>query len=390
MKKWKLFLGIAALAALIMLPVTAVRAFDVKNGNNIIVESGETVNGNLYAAGTQVVVDGTVNGDVFCAGSTITVNGTVNGDVLCAGSSITVNGDVKGDVRAASSELSVNGNVGGGLTAFGSAINVNNGASIGSNVLAFGASMRADGPINGDLQFFGASLLLNNKVAGDVIFYGENRKNQKNGPAVTLRAGTIIGGNLSYYEGAEATVSDGASIGGETIIKEVKKHEPKSGKEMLKTFPIWFSIWSILGGLIIAMVLVFLFPKNTAAALEVMFKKPAASIGLGLVAVILTPIIIVLLLITVIGIPIGILALVLFIAMCGLVKVLTGIAVGALLAKWLKWKISLYWQAVIGIILAVLIFAIPFIGWVLGLIAFLWAFGGAVMYKRQVYKKLEG
>jgi len=390
MKKNKLFLTIIALTALAVMPITAVYAFDVKSGNNIIVEAGETVSGNLYVAGTQIVVDGEVNGDIFCAGSTITINGKINGDVLCAGSSITINGEVLGDVRGASSELSINGKVLGGLTSFGSAININDTASIGSNVLAFGATMRADGPINGDLQFFGASLLLNNKVAGDVSFYGKNQQKQNNKPAVTLRAGTTINGGLSYYEGVDALINDGASVFGETVVMEMKKHEPKSGKETLNFFPIWFSIWQILGGLVIAMFLVFLFPKYTGATLEVMFKKPATSIGLGLVAVILTPIVIVLLLITVIGIPLAFLSTTLFVAMCGIVKVLTGIAVGVLITKWLKWKIALYWQAVIGVILAVLVFSIPFIGWVLGIIAFFWAFGGAVMYKRQVYKKLEG
>jgi len=388
--KRKNFLIITALVVLLVIPVTTARAFDVKSGNNIIIEADETVKGNFYAAGAQIVVDGTVTGDVICAGSTITINGTVTGDVICAGSSITINGEVKGDVRSVSSELSINGQVGGGLTSFGSSINLNNDATIGSNVLAFGAAMRADGPINGDLQFFGASLLINNKITGDVNFYGQSQSEHNNNkPAITLRGGTVIGGDLYYYEGVETVINDGASISGETIVTKPKKYEPKSGKEILNLFPIWFSVWSIFAGLIIAIIFVSLFPKQTNTTLSMMLKKPVASIGWGLVWVMLTPIIIILLLITIIGIPLAIFFATLFIAMCMLAKVFAGIGVGAFLARWFEWKISLYWQTVVGIILAVLIFEIPFIGWFLGIIAFFWAFGGIIMHKREIYKKLE-
>jgi len=388
--KGKIVLSLATLAIFTMIPFTAARAFDVRSGNNVIVDANETVDGNLYAAGAQVVVDGKVNGDIFCAGSTVTINGEVEGDVLCAGSSITVNGKVLGDIRSASSELSLNGEVSGGLTSFGSAININHNASVGSNVLAFGATLRADGPIDGDLQFFGASLLLNNKVAGDVSFYGENRKTQKNGPAITMRADTDIAGNLSYYEGVSAEINDAAKIAGETTIMEMKKYEQKQSRQMFAMFPIWLLIWSVLSFLIIAMIFVSIFPKQTNAAIEVMLKKPSASIGWGMVAMIVIPVIIVILLFTVIGIPLAIFFAALFAAMCMLAKIIAGIAIGALLARWLKWKISLYWQAVLGIILSVLIFSVPVFGWLLGLIAFFWAFGGLILYKKEVYKKLEG
>lgn len=388
--RWKILCGVAALAVMLAVPAAVAHAFDVRSGNNIIVESGETIDGNLYAAGSQVVVDGTVEGDVFCAGSTVAINGTVNGDIFCAGSSLTVNGTVNGDVRAAASELSINGPITGGMTAFGSAININSAGSLGSNILAFGATLRADGPVGGDIQFFGASLLLNSGVDGDVIFYGTKQNTSGNEPAVTLRPKAAIGGNLSYYQGVEHSVSEGASIAGETIVMEHKAGGPKDAGKWLGMFSLWLLLWGLFGGLVMALAIVGFFPKQTRATLDVMLTRPGGSIGWGLVTVIVAPVIIILLMVTVIGIPLGILSAVLLVVMTMLAKVLSGIGVGALAAHWFKWKMSLYWQSVIGIILAVVIFSIPFIGWAIGCVAFLWAFGGVVLRKREMYKELEG
>jgi hypothetical protein len=389
--RWKLLAGVAALAVMLATPFAAAQAFGLRHGNNVIVEKTETISGNLYAAGSQIVVDGTVNGDLFCAGATVTVNGTVNGDIICAGSSITVNGAVTGDVRSASSELSVNGKVGGGMLSFGSALNVNSTASVGSNILAFGATLRADGPVGGDIQFFGASLLLNNKVGGDVTFYTEPARDKKSEPAMSLRPQANVSGNLSYYEGTDVNLSDGAAVSGETVVIQPKPYPAgaQSAKKFLAGFGLIWLLWGVIGGIIIGFVLVGFFPRQVRATLDTMLERPGASLGWGFVTAVVTPIVMVLLLITVVGIPLALLAGALFAAMCMLMKVLGAVGIGALLAHWFKWKLSLYWLVVIGVIVAAIIYIIPIIGWIVGVLAFFWAFGGAVLHKKAVYKQLE-
>ena len=391
--RWKFLAGVAALAVMLVTPFAAAQAFGLRHGSNVIVEKTETVSGNLYAAGSQIVVDGTVNGDLFCAGATVTVNGTVSGDVICAGSSVTINGVVSGDVRAAASELSVNGTVGGGMTVAGSAISINSAAAVGSNILAFGATLRADGPVGGDIQFFGASLAVNNEVKGDVIFYTQKQRSQKNAPAVSLRSGAAIVGNLSYYEGTEATIADGATVSGQTVVMEPKFNQgtaQQQAKGFFAAFGMIWLLWGVIGGIIIGLVLISFFPRQVRTTLDVMLERPGASLGWGFVAAVVTPVAILLLLITIVGIPLALLVGALFVAICMLMKVLGAIGIGALLARWFKWKLSLYWLVVIGIVVAAIIFIIPFVGWLVGILAFFWAFGGAVLHKRAVYKELEG
>ncbi|MDO8579111.1 MAG: hypothetical protein Q7R50_08055, partial [Dehalococcoidales bacterium] len=84
----KLFRGFSFLLALVVLiAVFAVpaMAFDARTGGTVTVPAGEVVNGDLYLAGSTLIVDGTVNGDIFGAGQSLTINGIVNGGVTFFG-----------------------------------------------------------------------------------------------------------------------------------------------------------------------------------------------------------------------------------------------------------------------------------------------------------------
>jgi hypothetical protein len=81
--------GPAALG--LVLPVSAFAA-EVRSGGTVTVGPDEVVNDDLYAFGTNVLVQGIVGGDVIAAGATVSVTGRVTGSVMAAGNSVTVNG----------------------------------------------------------------------------------------------------------------------------------------------------------------------------------------------------------------------------------------------------------------------------------------------------------
>ena len=101
---------------------------------------------------------------------------------------------------------------------------------------------------------------------------------------------------------------------------------------------------------------------------------------------VLTPIVIVLLLITLVGIPLAILVGLLFAVYLLLAKVIFGIALGRLINDKANWKLSLYWAATIGIVVADLIIFIPIIGWIVGVFALLWSFGALMLASKELVK----
>ena len=384
----KISLLFAAVVAVVMIPAAAF-AFEVKKGNNIYVGAEETIAGNLYTAGTNVIIDGKVSGDVFCAGQSVAINGEVAGDVFCAGSSIAINGKVGGSIRVAASELSIGGQVERSALAIASNINLSDSGKIGWNFLGGAANFTAYGPVGGDLQFGGASLVINNTVGGNVRFYGETTEKQQesNAPALTLLPKAIVNGSLTYSETASTDIKDGAQVKGETIKKapQFKKMENKAQKSFWP-FSVSFAIFGLLTTVILGLVLVRLNSDAVEAVTDNILERPWATLGWGLVLLILTPIVIILLLITLVGLPLAILTGLLFAIYLMLSKVVFGIALGRLINDKAKWKLSLYWAAVIGIVVTDLIIFIPVIGWIFGFFTLLWSFGALMIASKELIK----
>ncbi|PIT93642.1 hypothetical protein COU00_03390 [Candidatus Falkowbacteria bacterium CG10_big_fil_rev_8_21_14_0_10_43_11] len=371
-----------------MVPAAAF-AFEAKKGNNIYVGENETVAGNLYAAGVNVIIDGKVEGDVFCAGQSVTINGEVGGDVFCAGSSVAINGRVGGSIRVAASELSINGQVERSALAFASNINLSDSGKIGWNFFGGAANFTAYGPIGGDVQFGGASLVINNTVGGNVRFYGEVAEQQQksSAPALTLLPKAVVNGSLTYSQTASAEIKDGAQVKGKTIKKapQLKKVEHKT-KNAFWPFTVSFAIFGLLTTVILGLALVRLNSDAVEAVTDNILERPWATLGWGLVLLILTPIVIILLLITLVGLPLAGLAGLLFVIYLILAKVTFGIALGRLINDKAKWKLSLYWAATLGIVITDLIIFIPIIGWIFGFFTLLWSFGALMIASKNLIK----
>ena len=88
-------LGLLAL----MLFASPVAAAEFRTDETVRIGADETIDGDLFVAGTEIIIEGTVNGDVFAAGTTITIRGTVNGSVNAAGTRIEIEGPIERGVR---------------------------------------------------------------------------------------------------------------------------------------------------------------------------------------------------------------------------------------------------------------------------------------------------
>ena len=84
MSKIKFLFIIICFGLFLILPTT-VMAFVVKTGDSIYVAADEIVDGNFYAAGNSITIEGNIVGDVIgVAAQTINISGRVEGDVICA------------------------------------------------------------------------------------------------------------------------------------------------------------------------------------------------------------------------------------------------------------------------------------------------------------------
>ncbi|MFA6393512.1 MAG: EI24 domain-containing protein [Patescibacteria group bacterium] len=363
----------ASLLALFLVIPASVSAYETRKGNSVIVAKDEVINGNLYTAGANISIEGHIKGDVFCAGQTINIKGEVDGSVFCAGQNINLDGKVAGSARMAASTININGSIGQNANAFAAAVSAGDNSKIGWDMLIGAAGANLSGEIGNDLHGGGANISLNGKVGRNVNLALGDKKDS----SLTLGDKAIIGGGLTYRAAETAEISGQAKIAGETIRKEFTARTKSSGPAA-RAGMIIFSIFS---SLIIGLVLVSVFREKIIAITDLMLNKIAASIGIGFLALILAPFAFIILAITVIGIPLSLILLVLWIIALCLSKIITGIFLGRVLVEkyWAVKKESLIWPMIIGVTVTSLICFIPFIGWVLGLIAVLWALGGMVL-----------
>ncbi len=186
-------IGGLLLVLALLVPVAA-QAADVgeaggkfRTGDSVEIPAGETFSENLYAFAGTIEVNGTLDGDLVASGGSISIDGMVTGDVTVAGGQLTVNGEVGGDIRFAGGQLQVDGPVGG-------------------DVAVIGGSVDLDGDVGSDVLFGAGQVNIAGDVAGQI--YG--------GAGDYERTGTVVGPeDVTVDEGDEEppTVADRA-VGG--------------------------------------------------------------------------------------------------------------------------------------------------------------------------------
>ncbi len=384
-KKIIIFVSLFAL----LLPVM-VLAVTVKANSSVYLAKGDTIDGNLFAAGQTITIEGKVNGDIYCAGQSINISGEVTGDINCAGQSINITGPVGGSVRTAGNAISVTNKIGHNFMAAGATVMASANANVGWDMLVAGATAEVRGNVGKDFYGAVANATIASQIGGNVnlilsdkIKSGNQGININNDSGLTLAKTAKINGNLTYRSYNLATIESGAVVSGNTTHNLPKVSQAQRGFNILTWF--WFRLFSIFSALIIGLVLITLWREEIKKITDLMLSKIGSSIGWGVILMILTPILTVLLFITIIGLPLGFIVIGLWGIALMISKILVGIMVGrsVLNSLWTAQKDSLIWAMIIGIIITYLIYSIPFLGWVLALVAMWWGLGGLWQYFKK-------
>jgi cytoskeletal protein CcmA (bactofilin family) len=302
------FPGIAAalLAVVVALPSVG-HAFEIRRTEDgpVTVAADETINDTLLAMGQTVTIDGTINGDLLAFGQSVTVRGNVSGNVVTAAQSVTIEGTVGGTVLGAGEGVKLeNARVGRDFYGFGNGVEIASGTNVAGNAMGFGATIDVDGRVGIDLKGFG----------GNTVTVGGAVERNFDGAAntVTVESTARVGGNVTGHvaNAGDLKVESGALIGGATSEK-LGEREHRRDRNNYLTFDYYFGqVVRLAGMFVTGLLLLWLVPvlrevslPDAAAALR--------SFGIGLAAAVTLPVAAIIVCITVVGIPLGILTFVL-------------------------------------------------------------------------------
>ena len=360
------------------LPMTGFAAtFD--SGETVDLSTGSTLDDNYYAGGGMVAISDEVTGDVYVAGSLVTINSAVGGDVVAAGSVVNLYSDVAGDVRVGGSMVNIGGNITGEAIAGGSLVHVLPDAVIHGNLYAWGAAVIIDGTVKGSVETGGAAVTINGVVGGDVLAKAEEMK---------VGGSAQIAGMLTYTSPEEGEISEAATIGSvvyeEYVEGEMIIGEDLGLKEMFGAIFFTFLTIKLLALLLVAMIITLAFKKCAVHTSKETYKGFWSSLGIGVVAAIVAPIVILLLCLSLVGFYLAAIvasALVLiFTIAAALAPVIFGSLLHKLMTKSNTYKVT-WWSTLLGFFIMMLIMFIPVVGMLLIWLFILAVYGALLRMK---------
>jgi len=269
---------------------------------------------------------------------------------------------------------------------FGGKFVLEKGETLEGNLVVFGgtADLKSDSVVEGDVVIIGGKVDIKGTIEGETVVVGGS---------VDIHDSAIIEGNLTNVSGSIKTES-GAIIEGEileniqtlipfSIFEEFQdpsdEHSPiiipgdfHSRWDEMWMNPIWDFVrvvfWAFIWSLLAVLIVLF-FPKPIDRIADAAISQPIVSGGLGIVTVLIAPVLIVILIITICGIPVSILVSIILFTAWVLGMVALGLEVGERLARLINQDWALPVNASLGTFILSFVTnsigeIIPCVGWV--------------------------
>ena len=322
-----MIIGLALLA--VLLATSPGWAVESQSGDQVIIGPDEVVDDDLYATANEIVVEGTVRGDLVAFGRSVTVDGTVEGDLIGAGQSVEIGGEVDDDVRIAGQALLLNedASVGDDLIAAAYSLQNEPESNVGGTLWYAGYQALLAGTVGEDLAGAANALTLGGEIGGDADVDVDGEEGGAAPPAfvpvpqvpiptvepgLTLTDSALIGGNLTYQSSTEAQIDPGARIEGDVVREErpVEEEEEEAARSPL-TETVLDALGSLVALVLVGLLLVWIVPGWIRHRAYTVLDRPLASLGWGLLGLVAFPILgVVVLLVTILlAIVLGLLTL---------------------------------------------------------------------------------
>lgn len=372
MKRLSIFLTSALVIVLASFTVAAnAQLIHNQSEKTTYIASDKTIDDDLYITGNSVQIDGTVNGDVYAAAQNVTIRGTVTGDVFAAGQSVDIQGTVKGSVRAAGSSVRISrATIGGSVSLFGQVTNVDSDVSIGGGLNVIASTAAIEGAVGRGIT--GTASVL--KVGGPV---GKNVEVATD--SLSLEPKAAIAGDLRYQSGVDVQKQPGAVVSGSTKRTEAEKASEKNNTG-LKTVA---AAWTFLSMLILGLLILRFAPTASTGTAGIVLARPIIGGVVGLTALIVAPVVSIMLLFTVIGIPLGLMLGAAYLAGLYLAQIPVALAVGELFYRGQPKRPNRYILLTLGLLILILISVLPIVGALVQFFAVMIGFGSFFLYAQM-------
>jgi len=422
--------GIALLA--ICLAVPTARAFEGRGGDVIVIKADEVIDDDLYVGASEFTLDGTVKGDLVVGGGTIEINGTVEGDLIAVGQSVVINGTVEDDARIAGYALLVGGQVTDDLLAAGFSLENESGSNVGGDLLFGGYQALLAGDVRGTADLAGGAVEIAGAIGGNAnVDVGGAEPGEWMPPGfpfapgmppvlsvptgLTVDESASIGGDLNYTANAKVAIPSGVVAGDVDFTRYV----PEVGErpEVRAPSPAllvgrWFvrQLRRLTTLLLVGALMMWLVPGWTRKVTSIVQTRPLPSLGWGVVAIAAFVLVMLVLIIATVllaivfgivtlgelagrfatlgGIVMSTVAFGFSITWAYVTRIVVSLLLGQLIFRLFKSTAAehRWWPMLLGVLIFVIITAIPVLGWLATLATVLLGLGAVWLWGRDWLK----
>lgn len=361
---------LTALASWLLLQPAA-QAFEFRSGEDVLIPAGTTLRDDLYVAGGNVRIEGDVQGDLVVAGGNVTVTGNVRQDLIVAGGDLDLRGQVGESLRAAGGTLKLAGKVGKDVVMAGGNLTQETTARVAGDGAYAGGDVTLAGSV-GKAQVAG----------GDVTLSGRTGRTEVRAGTLDVASTARIDGPLTYTSEATADIASGAVIAG-----GVTHHAQPGHPRHLPGLGWGWWVIMLIASLVSGAVLAFLLPKAAERVTNEVETQPFMALVLGFAVVVGLPAALIVLMITVFGIPLALVLFGLYLVTWHVAWLTSGLALGdAVLRRRTTFK-SLFARLMAGLAfglpILMIVQLVPFLGWLIGFLAVCLGFGGIALALRK-------
>ena len=342
-------------------------ALEHRHSEFVTVAANETVDDTLVAAGNTIRVDGVIIGDLVAVGETVEVRGTIKGDLVTAAKRTVVSGTVEGNIYTASQSFDLDGQLGHNIYAAGRSLRVGERGHVGGGIVVAAGDANLEGEVTRSLTMAVGHADVSGSIGRELTMAGDG---------LTLTNTARIGGNLSatVHDMKNVRIADGAKITGARDIQVEVRQSRFARPRFYFHQALWFAAAMLVGWLCLV-----LFPGFVQGSTEAV-GSGWRSLGLGIAVLAGAPVVLLVIAITLVGLPLSFMLLALYLAALYLAKIWVGAFLGRILLKpavatKADWLLGL----LVGLLIITVVRYIPYLGGLvhfavicLGLGAFAW------------------
>ncbi len=370
------------LSLISLLSLKPASAQEKSSQRHLVLQSDEVIKGPLFKAADSIYLQGQVDGDVFLLAGEVVVDAIINGDLIILAGQADIQGEILNDVRIVAGQTDLDAQVGGNASLAGGQVTLKPNSIINNSLVIAAGLIDYTGQALNNAWFNAARIRFNGQVAKDVFI---------NAGAVDIYSDTAINGNLKITYGEKPVISNRALISGDLIEEKTLPVESQPESSAVKKITAFMVIQYLVGlavNVLIGWLLITILPGLAQKLVKISRQQSGSAISWGFLTLFLTPIIGFIFIISLIGIPLGVLTFLYYSFSLYLAQLITGLIIGNHLLKDDQFK-KPHSSLLLGMVILSLLKIIPFLGWITYFILILFGLGTLTLQEKSVWAKLR-